>query len=50
MQKLSDLIEILKEDDPLLFESLQYRSYGYVAIEKYELALADIKKVGKEKL
>lgn len=45
VQKLSDLIEILKENDPLLYDALQFRSYGYVAIEKYELALTDIKKV-----
>ena len=38
----------MKEKDPLLHEALQFRSYGYVAIEKYELALTDIKKVPKE--
>jgi tetratricopeptide (TPR) repeat protein len=41
---------VLKEDDPLLKESLQFRSYGYVAIEKYELAIADCKKVQKQKI
>lgn len=47
VQKLSDLIEILKENDFLLSKALNYRAYGYVAIEKYELALQDIKKVKK---
>jgi len=37
----------LKEDNFLFALALNYRSYGYVAIEKYELALADIKKVKK---
>lgn len=50
VQKLSDLIEILKYEDPILPSALNYRSYGYVAIEKYELALADVKKVPKEQI
>jgi tetratricopeptide (TPR) repeat protein len=45
IQKLSDLIEILKDGDHLLNQALNYRSFGYVAIEKYDLALSDIKKV-----
>lgn len=31
-----------------MIQALNYRSYGYVAIEKYEQALADIKKVKKK--
>lgn len=30
-----------------MIQALNYRSYGYVAIEKYEQALVDIKKVKK---
>jgi hypothetical protein len=44
---LSDLLEILKEGDELATQALVYRVYGYVGIEKYELALADIKKMKK---
>ncbi len=47
VQILSDLIEILTEKDLLLPQALIYRSYGNVAIEKYDNALADIKSVGK---
>jgi hypothetical protein len=47
VQILSDLIEILTEKDLLLPQALTYRSYGYVAIEKYDNALSDIKSVGK---
>ena len=50
IQKLSDLIEILKENDTLYMLAMNYRSYGYVAIEKYELALLDIKKIKKDQL
>ena len=44
IQILSDLIEILKSKDVLYAQCLTYRAYGYVSIEKYELALSDIKK------
>ena len=50
IQKLSDLIEILKENDTLYMLAMNYRSYGYVAIEKYELALLDIKKIKRPPL
>ena len=30
--------------------AMNYRSYGYVAIEKYELALLDIKKIKKDQV
>jgi hypothetical protein len=36
VQILSDLIEILKESDYLFFKALNYRAYGFVAIEKYD--------------
>jgi hypothetical protein len=41
------LLEILKEGDELATQALVYRVYGYVGIEKYELALSDIKKMKK---
>ena len=57
VQILSDLLEVLvngnsdkerkRELDYLRHESYIYRAYGYVAIEKYEVALADIKKAKK---
>lgn len=31
-----------------MIQALNYRSYGYVAIEKYEQALIDIKKIKKK--
>lgn len=31
----------------LIFQSLIFRAYGYVAIEKYELAQDDIRKIAK---
>jgi len=37
----------LKEGDELFNQAMIYRVYGYVGIEKYELALADIKKMKK---
>jgi len=56
VQILSDLLEILvnskdKKDraqlDYLRHQSYIYRAYGYVAIEKYEVALQDIKRAKK---
>ena len=56
VQILSDLLEILvnnkekkdrKQIDYLKHEAFLYRAYGYVAIEKYEVALQDIKKAKK---
>ena len=53
---MSDLLEILvnskdKKDraqlDYLRHQSYIYRAYGYVAIEKYEVALQDIKRAKK---
>lgn len=37
----------MKEGDELFNQAMIYRVYGYVGIEKYELALADIKKMKK---
>ena len=56
VQILSDLLEILvnnkekkdrKQIDYLKHQAFLYRAYGYVAIEKYEVALQDIKKAKK---
>jgi tetratricopeptide (TPR) repeat protein len=56
VQILSDLLEVLvnskdqkdqKQLDYLKHQSYIYRAYGYVAIEKYEVALSDIKKAKK---
>lgn len=47
IQILSDLIEILQNTEKLHNQALIYRVFGYVAIEKYEQALVDIKKVKK---
>ncbi len=53
---MSDLLEVLvnskekkdkKQLDYLKHQSYIYRAYGYVAIEKYEIALQDIKKAKK---
>jgi tetratricopeptide (TPR) repeat protein len=41
------LIEVLKEGNALLPQALLFRAYGQVAIENYENALSDIKKVKK---
>ena len=41
--ELSDMIEVLSDRDPLFLEALKCRAYGYVAIEKYDQALIDIK-------
>jgi hypothetical protein len=35
----------MRDKDSLALLSYTYRAYGYVALEKYELALADIKRV-----
>lgn len=48
---MSDTIEIIKKQKPLLSQCLRYRVYGHVALENYELAILDIKKIKKiEKL
>lgn len=56
VQILTDLLEVLtnntdekdqKMRDYLTHQSLIYRSYGYVAIEKYEYAIEDINKAKK---
>lgn len=54
VQILSDLLEVLvnnnkvkkdqKQLDYLKHQSYLYRAYGYVAIEKYEVALSDIRR------
>jgi hypothetical protein len=35
----------MRDKDSLALLSLTYRAYGYVALEKYEDALVDIKRV-----
>jgi hypothetical protein len=47
IQILTDLLEILRETDKLCVQALTYRVFGLVAIEKYEQALDDIKKIKK---
>lgn len=56
VQILSDLLEILvnnkeqkdkKMIDYLMYQVYVYRAYGYVAIEKYEIAIEDINKAKK---
>ena len=47
IQILTDLLEILRETDKLYVQALTYRVFGLVAIEKYEQALDDIKKIKK---
>jgi tetratricopeptide (TPR) repeat protein len=47
VQILSDLIELLKDTDQLMTQALNFRVYGYVAIEKYEQAIKDIKMIKK---
>ena len=47
IQILSDLLEILNESEELATQALIFRVYGYVGIEKYENALADIKRMKK---
>ena len=37
------MIEVLPESNPILVMALKCRTYGYVALEKYEQALIDIK-------
>jgi tetratricopeptide (TPR) repeat protein len=41
------LIEVLNDSDPLANLARSYRAFGYVAIEKYDLALNDMKRAGK---
>ena len=41
--ELSEIIEVLNDNDPLFLSALKCRAYGYVAIEKYDQALIDIK-------
>ena len=38
---LTKLIDTLKVSDPLLITAKNYRAFGYVALEKYELAACD---------
>ena len=57
MQILSDLLEVLvnnnkvkkdqKQLDYLKHQAYIYRAYGYVAIEKYEIAMKDIRRAKK---
>ncbi len=47
LQILNDLIELLKDSDILMLRALNYRVYGFVAIEKYEQAIKDIKLIKK---
>ena len=44
---MNDLIELLKDSDILMLRALNYRVYGFVAIEKYEQAIKDIKLIKK---
>ena len=44
-QLITELLDTLGENDPLIQSALIYRSYGFVAIEKYEQAVEDIKRI-----
>lgn len=47
VQIFSDLIEISKNQQSLMAQCLKFRVYGQVALENYELAILDIKKIKK---